>query len=920
MTTTPTTTPPVDGARDVVLDGEPNVQRFGHFLVLGTLGQGGMGMVLEAFDRTLDRRVAVKILHGDFSQSSKRRLVREAKALAQLSHPNVVQVYEVGEVQGKAFVAMELARGRTLDAWLGTVPPPSWRERLDAYLQAGEGLAAAHAEGLVHRDFKPANVLIDDEGHVRVVDFGLARRSLEGSASREEEAPLPSSEDSVDARVTQAGERVGTPAYMSPEQRHGREIDARSDQFSFCVSLYEALYGERPFAGSSLHQLLSAIAQRSIRPPPAGSHVPARLRRIVVRGLSARPDERWPSMDALLAELGRDPARARRRIFTASAFAGVLGTAIYALATQAPSQTAADLCQVAEDELSDVWNDARRTSVARALEASSRPYADKARPQVEAALDRYGDSWAQTRERACIDHERGGDSSEVYDRRITCLTRRRRALDRGITLVAEVAAASPERAVDIVRGLPRVEDCSDATLLRSALAPPRDENTKRAVEQQRQRLDEVELQWDAGQGTAALALAEEVADEARALEYLPLVAEAELTQGRIAMKTDVPASEVAASLLRAGLAAWETGQDELAIEAAARYIYVVGTTTRGRSASQGGFAPDLELMMKIAEAQALGAPDHPFARALLYNNLASAQRAILQVDPARAYYRRALNELADVSNAPPELDHVLSNLAQITPDPTERSRLFEEAMRRFDAAYGAEHPEALAVRLDYSHYLADPARVREILEPVCSAYERYHPDLIEQRHTCSGRLAFVLAELGERAEAAALLDRVASAPASGDQTRDRRLSAALLAGHAHRYRGDPAEAIASLEWVTANLSSELWWERFVYGQAALGLGEALHQHGELPAAVAALERAVDALDDYCEGAVTQNVKGQQWRAAAQATLAVALVQAGGSRDRAAQLASSAATFYRAAGPGYRWRLDGIERWRREQGL
>jgi serine/threonine-protein kinase len=147
-------------------------QRLGRYVVLGELGRGGMGTVLEAFDRTLDRRVALKLLHGGIDEEHTTRLLREAQALAKLSHPNVVQVYEVGEAEGnRTFIAMELVQGRSLREWLAREPPPSWRERVQVYLQAGEGLAAAHARGLVHRDFKPSNVMLRANGEAVVLDF-----------------------------------------------------------------------------------------------------------------------------------------------------------------------------------------------------------------------------------------------------------------------------------------------------------------------------------------------------------------------------------------------------------------------------------------------------------------------------------------------------------------------------------------------------------------------------------------------------------------------------------------------------------------------------------------------------------------------------------------------------------------------------
>jgi predicted Ser/Thr protein kinase len=265
---------------------------FGRYLVLGTLGRGAMGTVLEAYDSQLERRLAIKVLHADTSARDAKRLVREAQALAKLSHPNVVQVYEVGEVQGQVFIAMERARGHSLQRWQKQRHP--WQECVRVYMQAARGLAAAHGVGLVHRDFKPGNCIVDDQGRVRVLDFGLARKLDLIHPS------LPSPiEPKTLSQLTTPGAVLGTLAYMPLEQLQGQPADARSDQFSFCVSLYEAIYGERPFRGDSVAATTGGLLRR----PPNGIRVPSRLRRLLLRGLSVEPQGRWPSMDVLLLEL-----------------------------------------------------------------------------------------------------------------------------------------------------------------------------------------------------------------------------------------------------------------------------------------------------------------------------------------------------------------------------------------------------------------------------------------------------------------------------------------------------------------------------------------------------------------------------------------------------------------------------------------
>jgi WD40 repeat protein/predicted Ser/Thr protein kinase len=286
--------------------------KIGRFTIVRELGAGGMGVVYVAYDEQLDRRVAVKLLRrSDTDTQGKARLEREAQAMARLSHPNVVTVHEVGMHQEQVFVAMEFVDGGDLRGWL-KAKQRTWQEIVAAFRQAGEGLAAAHAAGIVHRDFKPDNVLVGNDGRVRVADFGLAHahdENLEG----EREISITSSAR-LDQSITRTGALMGTPAYMAPEQYASTRTDARTDQFAFCVALWEGLYGRRPFSGTTLAALSTAIADGVIdEPPPSELEVPAWLRVALVRGLSPKPNDRWPSMRALLDVLGNDPQLRRRR-------------------------------------------------------------------------------------------------------------------------------------------------------------------------------------------------------------------------------------------------------------------------------------------------------------------------------------------------------------------------------------------------------------------------------------------------------------------------------------------------------------------------------------------------------------------------------------------------------------------------------
>jgi hypothetical protein len=301
----------------------PPGTRVGRYAVGDVLGAGGMGVVYAATDPELGRAVAVKLVRGDIARGMKaarRRMVREAQAMARVSHPNVIAVHDAGTFGGDVFIAMELVRGQSLRAWLAS-GVRSVGDILTAYLAAGRGLAAAHAAGLVHRDFKPDNVLVGDDGRVRVTDFGLAHTdgddlsSLDGNTISGDLLP----DDPVD--LTMTGAIIGTPPYMAPEQHDGGLVDARSDQFAFCIALYEALYGERPFPGRTRDDIAKAVRSGRIAPPPAGARVPGSLRAILLRGLSLRPGDRFPTMDSLLRALGRDRGRLPRRVAAVAAIA-----------------------------------------------------------------------------------------------------------------------------------------------------------------------------------------------------------------------------------------------------------------------------------------------------------------------------------------------------------------------------------------------------------------------------------------------------------------------------------------------------------------------------------------------------------------------------------------------------------------------
>jgi serine/threonine-protein kinase len=285
--------------------------RLGRYVIEAPLGEGGMGVVYAARDPGLGRTVALMLLRpgAGGAVEGRARLVREAQAMASLSHPNVLPLFELGTEEERVFLVMERVEGPTLGGWLQRRERP-WREVLAVFLQAGEGLAAAHRAGLVHRDFKPANVLVGADGRPRVTDFGLVRH---GGGDGEAEP------GDTESPLTRVGAVPGTPAYMSPEQSAGREVDARSDQFSFCVALHEALYGVRPFAS----QARGAERWRRVA-VPRQPRLPGSIRAALDRGLALEPEARFSSMEALLAELARPPGSRWRPVLVVGVALGLV--------------------------------------------------------------------------------------------------------------------------------------------------------------------------------------------------------------------------------------------------------------------------------------------------------------------------------------------------------------------------------------------------------------------------------------------------------------------------------------------------------------------------------------------------------------------------------------------------------------------
>ncbi|MEM9460011.1 MAG: serine/threonine-protein kinase [Myxococcota bacterium] len=505
----------------------------GRYVLIGPLGCGGMGHVYEAFDPELGRRVALKVLHEDLGARHTHRLRREAQALAKLSHPNVVQVYEVGEAQGQTFVAMELVKGQTLDRWGRSAP--SWRQCVEIFVQVGAGLAAAHEQGLVHRDFKPSNAMVDTKGRALVLDFGLAREVADDSSTIDSECARSRALSSSELVVTNGGGMLGTPAYMPPEQMMGAHASALSDQFSYCVALFEAVYGERPFVGDSMAELMYAVVSGQLRPVPRGSAVPATLRGILRRGLLPDPQARWPSMEVLLERLHRVLApRARRGRWLGLGVIVGLGGAGMSLTYSGDGDPP---CRGASAPLGEVWGDSQIAQVESAITGTALSYAPATWNYVQAQLDGYARDWSVKATQVCeATRVTQAQSEAVMDLRMACLYRSKTELDAAVRLLAHADDAVVGHAVSLVDQLPVLSQCDDVERLqqqRQRMPPPEDPEVWRQVEEVRTQLPRLTAMGNTGRHVEALAQVESVSARAEELGYGPLQAEVRLVRGTL---------------------------------------------------------------------------------------------------------------------------------------------------------------------------------------------------------------------------------------------------------------------------------------------------------------------------------------------------------------------------------------------------
>jgi eukaryotic-like serine/threonine-protein kinase len=734
----------------------------GRYVVIERLGAGGMGVVYAAYDPSLDRKVALKLLRfGSSSDSTagRARLLREAQAIARLSHPNVVTVHDVGMLDDRVFVAMEFVDGLTLGGWLEETAR-SWREILEVFAQASRGLAAAHAAGLVHRDFKPDNVMLGRDGRVRVMDFGLARPAGDGATAQGGgSATGDASGTDADASgsllacsMTATGAIMGTPAYMAPEQHRGHDTDARTDQFSFCVALYEALYRHKPFAGSSLPSLMVRVLEGNVREPGRARDVPGYLWPVIRRGLSVEPERRFPDMASLLRALERDPRAAWRRWVLAGSAAIAVSIGVWMQV--APGD---DPCPADAAWLAGVWDDERRAGVRRAFSEAAPTLADEAFGRVSDRFDALADELAALQHAACVETRvRHKQSEALFERQTTCLERREAE---ALAVVETFLAADTDtvvHAAEAVRRLTPATDCADADALRRELDMPTDPSIRAGIEAQELRLAEVRGLTAAGRYIDALALAREIDGEARPLGWGPLIARARYQVGKLENQLDE--NEAAAETLREALHWAVTGREDALvpqvlgsvgtvvgyelgrfeeglawldhaeawlerIEAEPGDHYVVLTGRGVVLRDQGRLGEALELF-----EQALGLVDDDLPQArLVESNIGETLRRMGEYERALDVYARSLDKARELTGPRhPAVATLLNNMAAVHQELGQSAQAFEllrQALELRTEAFGRQHPTVVATLANLGRNESDVGRHEEALELLGEALE-----------------------------------------------------------------------------------------------------------------------------------------------------------------------------------------------------
>jgi tetratricopeptide (TPR) repeat protein/predicted Ser/Thr protein kinase len=679
--------------------------KIGRFTVLRRLGAGGMGCVYSAYDDQLDRKVAIKLLAsvstGEEAKRAQARLLGEAQSLAQLSHPNVVAVYDVGLFDQQVYVAMEYIEGVTLRQWVAR--SPSWREKLAALVQVAEGLAAAHEAGLVHRDVKPDNILVDQQGRIRVVDFGLARSVDDPvvGGRRSHEDPTPT--------LTRTGSLLGTPAYMSPEQILGQPADPLSDQFAFCVTLYEALYGRRPFGGDSVEALRTSLVAGEIRQPRKNAKVPRWVSRVVLRGLSRRPEERFASMRELIVALARDPRARLGRIAVAALVVAALLVAAWGVIPRGEQRQP---CSRLANPFAEDWSAGRQREIEASFLATGTAYAPGTWRRTKSAVDTAVKRWRSMQTSACrATHVHRRQSAAALDMQMLCLDRYAQELHAILTLFSQANRETVQRAVHTLNALPDLRDCADVKLLSRRAPPPSNRLQRVEVKRLRARLARAKSLQLLGRYPEGVRLARQIYQQARTSSYAPVRAEAAARLGSLEVWTAsfAPAEQHLQQAVREGL---RSGHLQAAADAWDNMIWLFAYARSRR--------PAAHMVAHYAEAVLDNLGGLGRLRATVTGRIGWLHAVEGSFDEALRYQRRALRMRRRLyGDADVDTGISLKYLGDLLVDMGrygEALRHYRDARRLYSRAMSPRHPRVADVVREIGYLAAQHGRYGEAIE------------------------------------------------------------------------------------------------------------------------------------------------------------------------------------------------------------
>lgn len=722
--------------------------RLDRYIILDKLGEGGMGVVYAAYDPKLDRKIALKVLRGARSSRSleaQDRLVAEARALARVSHPNIVTVHDVGVAGDEVFVGMELVDGRSVPAWLDE-SERTWNEVRELFIGVAQGLIAIHDAGLIHRDVKPENILIDRRGRVRVTDFGLAR-PMQGAPAVLEAGEASVVEGAVAGPrvdLTRSGMHMGTPAFMAPEQFDRSEATEQSDQFSYCVAFWTCLYQQRPFGGDSFIALMNNVVKGRLRAPPTDSRVPAWLHRVVARGLSVDPKERYPNMRALLEALEAGDPRARtRRLLTGVVSMGLLAAVAAGAFVQqrAQERRAEAACHERADELA--WGEDTATELRAHFLASGAAEARDIAVRVDEELDDFAVRWRDTKLEACLAGDVHAEiDADLAQRTHECLDEQRAHFETTVDTLLEADKVLVTRSLRTVQGLPEVTSCRDAQQLARMPSRPDDPTVRAEVHELYKTLARTMVDEHVGTYEQGLTTSRAVLERAEASGYLPLIATA---QYRVAVFLEKRGNyEEAVELwVEAFEAAAVAGHEELAGDAARVLAFTEGYQLARYDAGlrwaqiarvyhrRGGKLDGLQ------EAQRLD------VMAVMLEMKGELQ-ASLEMHRKSIALRRKVAGDRDKS-----VGYGLHNMAAVLESADENDAALEarrEALKIFEAHFGPDNPTTLHVRFALANLQRDMGSFEDAeagFYEVMRSWEKVlgpdHPDVGDARNAL-GRL------------------------------------------------------------------------------------------------------------------------------------------------------------------------------------